>query len=113
MDSAQQRLQLGTKGPITICTADFSRLLKIPVAHPAARACQLILTGRTPPLLLGGIAENPLQKIIHGYIAMALLRRQKFPISRCTFLTKILFNLSFRTDLRNMNDRFIAAAIVT
>ena len=57
--------------------------------------------------------EDALQKVVHRHIAMFLVLHEEFAVLGRASLTEVLLDLAVRPDLRNMDDRAVAAAILT
>ena len=113
VDAAQERLELAAERRVADTAANLARLLEVAVAHAAVRADEL---RRRPALrfrLLRRRAEDTLEEVIHRYISLSLVLHEEFAVLRRALLTEVLLDLAVRPDLCNMDDRAVAAAILT
>ena len=113
MDAAQERLELAAERRVADTAADLARLLEVAVAHAAVRADELRRRSALRLRLLRRRAEDALEEVIHRYIPLSLVLHEEFAVLRRALLTEVLLDLAVRPDLCNMDDRAVAAAILT
>ena len=113
VDAAQERLELAAECRVADTAANLARLLEVAVAHAAVRTDELRHLPALRFRLLRRRAEDTLEEVIHRYIPLSLVLHEEFAVLRRALLTEVLLDLAVRPDLCNMDDRAVAAAILT